>query len=588
MASSGYKSIAATKHDTLKFSWSEVSQSIANNTTTIDWKMQLIADSYGKIVSSALKDWAVTVAGEKYSGENKIAISNNSTITLASGRTTIKHDADGTKTFSFSFSQVFDITFNGSHVGTKKGEGNGTLDTIPRATAPTLSENSVDMGKTVTIYMYRASDKFTHDLAYSFAGSEYIRIANGLDTVYYWDVPDLADKIPTKTSGTLTIRCITKNGSTTIGTKTVTMTVRVPDDVVPTISDIAVTEATAGLAAQFGAFVKDKSTLAVSITAAGVKGSTIKSYSTTLEGRNYTEKDFTTNVLSDSGEITLVTVVTDTRGRTARLPKKINVLDYYKPIANELTVYRVDENGNAKSDGKYMVAVYSYRVAPVNNKNTARMVIEYKRSTGTGWKTLMTRTDLSGAGTVKFDEVFTSDYQFDVKMTVEDWFGTDSNATYDATLPTAKVILDIKAEGDGLATGKTAEFPGFEIAMPASGESFLMAGVRNYSLGDAYGHILYNNGLLIQWGAVTITPTAVNTVASAEIIFPIPYKARPFISGTLMANTPQLVTWGMAGGTTQTDGLIIHLNRSTLHSTAFRWMAVGQADPTRLPEVTAE
>ena len=80
MATSGSKSITVTSYDTLKFSWSIKSTSIENNTSTVSWKMQLIATEHGEIISSVAKDWSVTVNGKKYSGTNKIAISNNKTI----------------------------------------------------------------------------------------------------------------------------------------------------------------------------------------------------------------------------------------------------------------------------------------------------------------------------------------------------------------------------------------------------------------------------------------------------------------------------------------------------------------------------
>ena len=114
MATSGSKSITVTSWDTLRFSWSETSQSTANNTTTISWKMELIAGSSGRISSTASKSWSVTVNGTKYSGTNTIGISNNATKTLASGSTTIAHNSDGTKTFSYSFTQEIAITFSGS------------------------------------------------------------------------------------------------------------------------------------------------------------------------------------------------------------------------------------------------------------------------------------------------------------------------------------------------------------------------------------------------------------------------------------------------------------------------------------------
>lgn len=590
MATSGSTSVAVTNYDTLKFTWTEKSQSITDNTTTVTWKLQLIASSSGYINSTASKSWSVTVNGVKYSGSNTVGIANNATKTLASGTTTIAHSADGTKTFSYSFSQQFSITFSGESIGTKSGSGKGTLDTIPRATTPTVSASSVYMGSAVTISTPRAASAFTHDLAYSFLGGSYVSIATGVGTSYSWTTPDLASKIPNVTSGTVTIRCITKNGSTTIGTKTVTMTLKVPADVVPTISSIAVTEATEDIAAQFGAFVKGMSTLSVSVTAAGAKGSTIASCKTTLDGVKYDGLNFTSGVLATAGSLSLVATVTDSRGRSVSFTKKISVLDYYLPEVVEFTAYRVDEAGNAKDDGEYLRVEYAYKVAPVNNKNTATMTVDYKRSAATSWeKPLLTKTDLEGSGDRKFTTKFSSDYQFDICLKVVDWFGEE--ASYTVVLPTAKVILDLKANGNGIAFGKTSEFDGFELAMPTQAESFKMMGVRQHEIGESYGHVLYNSGLLLQWGAVSITPTAINTVTQAVINFPIPYAERPHISGTLMANSPQVVSWGMGVGDTAEASLTslrIYMNRSTLHATTIRWMALGLVDQTKLPEVTAE
>ena len=173
MATSGYKSVTVTSWDSLKFSWWESSQSIPNNTTTIGWKLELIATGSGRIDSSASKTWSVTVNGAKYSGTNTVGIGNNSTKTLASGYTNITHDADGSKTFSYSFSQQFDITFN-SWIGTISGSGTGTLDTIPRASQPSCitwpnhTQNVGSFGDTISIHTNRASSAFTHTLRYAF------------------------------------------------------------------------------------------------------------------------------------------------------------------------------------------------------------------------------------------------------------------------------------------------------------------------------------------------------------------------------------------------------------------------------------
>ena len=468
MATSGSKSVTVTSWDTLKFSWWEISQSISANTTTIGWKMELIAGSDGRISATSESPWSITVNGTKYTGKKNIGIANNSTKELASGTTTIAHNSDGSKSFSYSFSQEFHITFGGNYISTISGSGTGTLDTIPRATTPTVSSSSVDMGGKVTINTPRASSSFTHDLAYSFAGASYVSIATGVGTSYSWTTPDLASKIPSATSGTVTIRCITKNGSTTIGTKTVTMTLKVPTSVVPTISSVATVEATSGLAAQFGAFVKGKSKIKATITAAGAKGSTIKSYSTTFNGKTYTGSTWTSPEVTVSGSLSLVTTVTDSRGRTAKKTTTISVLDYSAPEIYALQVYRVNAEGGADQDGVLIAVRYKYGVAALGNKNTASMKVEYKQSTATEWATLLTGTALSADTTaLPASPTFSTDYQYDVRLTVSDWF--ESSTAYTTQLQSGAVILDIRADGLGLGLFKTAEREGVDFGASPKG-----------------------------------------------------------------------------------------------------------------------
>ena len=113
--------------------------------------------------------------------------------------------------------------------------GNAVLDTIPRASVPTVSASSVQMGKAVTITTNRKASSFTHTLTYSFGGSTGT-IATGVGASYAWTVPDLASKISGSTSGTCTITCQTYSGSTLFGSKTVTITLKVQDKTTPTVS----------------------------------------------------------------------------------------------------------------------------------------------------------------------------------------------------------------------------------------------------------------------------------------------------------------------------------------------------------------
>jgi hypothetical protein len=314
------------------------------------------------------------------------------------------------------------------------------------------------MGSAVTITTNRASSGFTHSLAYSFAGGSYVTFATGVGASYSWTTPNLATSIPNTTSGTLTIRCITYNGSTTVGTKTVTMTLKVPTSVVPTISAIKATEKTDGLAAQFGAFIQGKSALSVSITAAGAGGSTISSYKATLQGAAYTGATFTTHVLQQAGTFDLVVTVTDSRGRTASKTLSVKVLPYTLPATSEFKAFRSGADSYAQDDGIYLSVAYSYSVASLGGKNTASMAIEYKRRTSASYEgTLITGSSLDGSGIIFFANgpTFSTDYLYDIRMTVTDFFG--ASTSYTVTLPAADVVLDISADGTGLGVGKVSQ-----------------------------------------------------------------------------------------------------------------------------------
>lgn len=466
MASNGSASVAVTAYDTLKFSWAQIGQSVTNNTTTISWSLQLVAGSAGEIIASAAKAWSVTVNGQTFTGSNSVAIGNNATKVLASGQVTIAHSADGSKSFSFSFSQAFEITFAGSWVGTKSGSGSGTLNTIPRATMPGFSATTVDMGTTMIIYTMGASESFTHDLAYSFAGGAFVDIATGAKDVTYWAIPlTLANSIPNTTSGTVTIRCTTKNGTAVVGTKTALLTAKVPADIKPSVGAVTHTEASAGVSEVIGAYVQGKSKVAVNIQASGAYGSTIKSIVSSLAGKNYTGEDWTSDTIQLSGTVYIATTVTDSRGRTDTWTTGLTVLAYKSPQITAFSVARYNANGLADPDGNRVFVRLAYSVTPLNNKNTASARVEYRQSGASSWSLLSTWTALTAdIETQMSGTTFSTDYQYDFRVRLTDAFNSATPATYEAFIPSGAVIMDIKADGKGLAFFKTSTKDGVEIA----------------------------------------------------------------------------------------------------------------------------
>lgn len=447
----------------MKIVWTVDSQSAANNNSSVTVKVQLVStgSSY-TINSSASKSGSVTINGTKYTFSFTAALSGNQTKTLYTKTVTVAHSADGSKTCAFAATIGINVTLSGTYYGDVTASGNGTFDTIPRATTPTLSASSVNMGASITINMPRAASAFTHTLTYKF-GNATGTIGSSLGTSKAWTVPlSLASQIPSGTSGTCTITCKTYNGSTLIGTKTASFKANVPASVVPTISAVSMTETVSGLAAQFGAFVQDKSKVKISITAAGAYGSTIKTYKTNVDGKDYSSAAPTTGTLS-SGNKTVTVTVTDSRGRTTKTTKTLSVVAYTAPTIPILTASRALQDGTENYEGQHAKIALSYSVSAVGNKNTSSYTLEYKAKTATSWTQLQTGTGFTLSDNVITDALFSVDSAFDIRLSVTDYFTTIRKT---AEIPTAFTLLDFNASGRGVAFGKVSELSeGIEFAL---------------------------------------------------------------------------------------------------------------------------
>ena len=274
---------------TLRFGWWQDSQSIANNSSVVGWHLQLIA-SGGSISSSGSKSWSVTVNGKNYSGTNTVGISNGATKTLASGSTTIAHNADGTKTFSFSFSQQFDISYSGvGWIGTKSGSGSGTLTTIPRTSS--VSSTSANIGENITISISRASSSFTHTLSYSFCKLSGTIATKTSSTSVSWTLPTtFYAQIPNSKSSWGTITCDTYSGSTKIGSSSCRFNVYVKESTnKPGISAtvVDVNDTTKALTGDENKLIRYYSKAKFELTASPKNSATITTRSVFYNGTTY-------------------------------------------------------------------------------------------------------------------------------------------------------------------------------------------------------------------------------------------------------------------------------------------------------------
>ena len=457
MATSGYTDVSVTSWDTLRFSWALSSQSIEKNTSTITWELKLIAGDYGRISSTASKDWAVTVNGTKYSGTNTIGLGNNATKVLASGTTTIAHNSDGKKTFSYSFSQEIAITFSGSYIGTKTGSGSATLTTIPRKS--TLSVGDGTLGTEQTLTVTKQADTFTHTITYKCGNaSGTIATKSSAKSIRFTPPYSLASQNTKGNTISITYKIETFNGNTSIGSNSYTKSLTIPDNTNTKASVSIVVSDETGIYDEYGLYLKGLSKLNVDVTASGSYNASIVSYAVSANGVKYTTESFTTDELSTAGANTIIALVTDSRYYITRATKSIIVTDYTPPKIDYLKAKRVNADGVEDSTGGFIHVCLQGTFAPIEG-NTAKCSVRYRKSTSEEEIPLeltLTETIAGDLTSYKYVAMFEAGAtsSFNITAVFSDNFADTKKNT---VVSTAFRIMHWLASGLGMALGKIAE-----------------------------------------------------------------------------------------------------------------------------------
>lgn len=480
MATSGSKTILVANGTDgsaavqLRFRWTETATSIADNTSTLSCYLELISGVYGAIISSASKSYSVTVNGVKYTGTNTIGNSANTTKTLWS-KTGIKiaHNSDGTKTFAYSFSQTFDMSFNGS-VGTKSGSGSGTLSTIPRKSSLSVSNGTLGAEQTLTVT--RQSSGFTHTITYKCEAASGTICTKSSDTSIKWTPPvSLAAQNTTGTTVSVVFTITTYNGNTSVGSNTKTISCSIPASVKPSCT-IAVSDA-AGYAT-YG-WLKGLSKVSYTVIPTTSQGSAIASYSVSIDGKTYKTASGTSDILTSAGSVTITAKVTDKRGRSGSTSTTITVLDYVAPVISKLTVGRCDADGTANMQGEYVNVTYSGSILALGNKNTAKYVLKYKKASASAYTSVSLSTSYSvtdGTKVIPADSGST----YNIVLEASDAIKTTTKST---TASTGFSIIHYPASGKGIAFGKISEHEG---VMDIAWETYFQKSAKMQSYNTGY------------------------------------------------------------------------------------------------------
>ncbi|HEM3480702.1 TPA: hypothetical protein U1B08_000859 [Streptococcus suis] len=467
-------------------------QNIAANTTVVNWRITVSrTGAYLTRNEQGDSTLSLDINGGRVHTSNPRWRTSGEEFLMASGSTTVGHNADGTKSFPFSAS--FNPN-NGLH-GVITVSGNIGLATIPRSSSVSVSSGVI--GNALTININRQSSSFKHTVRYAW-GSKQGTIASNVDTSTTWTIPlDFANDIPNATSGTGTIFVDTYSGSTKTGTQQVAFTANIPASMKPTFSGVTLTDTNGAARSLLSGnnFLQIISNIQVNFNgASGSYSSTITGYKAEIVNRNLVTNSNggTLGIMNFSGSATIRASVVDSRGRWSDTKDvTINIIEYFAPILS-FTALRTRETPsiiqivrNAKiapitlSGSQKNIMTLSFKVAPLGSTS-------YTADNGSAsgsWTTQNTLTNSAAnmAGNCPANKSFT------IIGTLSDKF---TSVEFSATVATESVVMSYDKEGR-VGIGKIVE-NGPAGSLDVAGNIY--AGgkqIQQYQLTNVEGNTIY-------------------------------------------------------------------------------------------------
>lgn len=461
MATSGKKVVTVTGNHDLVFEWRLEGQS--GNSSTVYWELYVDVDSYGGISLGGSQWWSVMIDGQTTNGEDSGGFSSGQIKFLGSGRKVIQHNSDGTKTFSYSFSKLFDFTWGGIYRGTYNGSGSGELPPIsvqPEYSASVLTAaTDTNLGSYCKVTFTPDSNKLYYKVAFKIGNKtqETTGIYPNTTGQYNYQIllpQSLASEIggSSKTAScTVELTTHTESSCTSANqvgsksTRTITVTVVEDNETRPVVSAAEIQaspDVLGGLYIQSANGVK-----ATKITAEGKYNATIARTYLRVEGKNYdlnTQSDY----LAASGSITVTAYAVDSRGFTsAGFAVTIQSQPYSKPKLRPVTgqskvaVVRCDESGADNDSGVYLKVLvkreYSKISVDGSQKNFCEVSFRYKTAIGSAWSefTVIILEDAPSDEVITQPLIGTLDPKssYQVEIVAEDTVGGTGRAVIDVS-----------------------------------------------------------------------------------------------------------------------------------------------------------
>lgn len=435
---------------TLTASFNENSTNVANNTSNITCTATFSAGGTNwetSYPSSLVIYWHDNrenynrqVASINFSGIGKYSSKT------ASGTINVTHNDDGNLSgyvyavFTKGNTTTAWACNSGSLFANNDGYGNPVytpLTTIARASQPTVTPSTFNIGDTITINTNRKSTAFTHTLTFYFGNYSY-QIGTGITDTVTFDTSTIANEmyqqIPNASAGQGNVTAVTYNGSTQIGTKNVLFEARVTNSN-PTFnaSYQDINSTTTAITDDNQQIIRNNSNLQIAVSNTSAKNyATLSSLTAVINGTTYTGSlrgsggSVDVGTLNLSSNTTAQVILTDSRGISTTKNLNITILDWVLPTA----IINLQRENNYYSETNINVnAEYS----SLDSKNTITIKVRYKKTTDATYGSYTTLQD-----DVTTQLTLDNNYAWDVQVLLQDKIGsTTYNLTLDRGIPIA-------------------------------------------------------------------------------------------------------------------------------------------------------
>lgn len=358
------------KYASLSVDCVEISQDIANNTSTVRLTATINTNAGAQpVVTGATM--TININGGGAIEKAPVEIKRSNSVLVFAREYTIGHNDDGTKTVGYSFKiSLDDKRYNEAQV-----TGGLKLLDIPRP--DNILAHDCFFGDTIQLALSQNAQDFTHDIRYSYDHDEGY-VVKDVTGNQNWTVPiDFLEHVTERPSAQITFYCDTFLNGNLIGTRTSTITASAPASAKPVLHEFELTEnnpkvLACGLDKDY--FVQNFSQVTANAkTAEGYKGSAIKSF--TCQIKNGAALTDTATILDTTGTFEVQAYVTDSRGMQSDIvTKTINVLEYHQPVLN----ISIRRSGEANTTA---TITRNISIAPlaINGKqhNTAKLSFRY-------------------------------------------------------------------------------------------------------------------------------------------------------------------------------------------------------------------